>query len=252
MRFAKANGYAGVAAPDALRSLPESPGHGSRFAGRLAVFLELAAGTGLAYLAGFGKVRALLASFQWPWLTGLFGALFISFAGYYYAYWGIFHVDGGPALPAKRLRAVVAAGFGGFLAHGGGALDQYALEAAGADRQDAKARVSALAGLEHGVLAIGGTATAIAVLALGRSLPPMDFSIPWAVIPVPVSWWRSGWRSVTGPGSAGGPGGEATWGRSSTPSTSSGNCSYGPGAGGQPWPGWPCSGLRTRSPAGRD
>jgi hypothetical protein len=41
-------------------------------------------------------------------------------------------VDGGPALPAKRLRAVVAAGFGGFLAHGGGALDQYALQAAGA------------------------------------------------------------------------------------------------------------------------
>jgi hypothetical protein len=178
----------------------------------LAVFLELAAGTGLAYLAGFGKVRTLLASFQWPWLTGLFGALFISLAGYYYAYWGIFHVDGGPALPAKRLRAVVAAGFGGFLAHGGGALDQYALEAAGADRQDAKARVYGLAGLEHGVLAIGGTATAIAVLALGRSLPPMDFSIPWAVIPVPgfmVAFWlaeryrarfsgRPGWRGHLG------------------------------------------------------
>jgi hypothetical protein len=86
----------------------------------LVVFLELAAGTGLAYLAGFGKVGAVLANFQWPWLPGLFGALFISFAGYYYAYWGIFRVDGGPALPAKRLRAVVAAGFGGFLAHGGG------------------------------------------------------------------------------------------------------------------------------------
>ena len=83
------------------------------------------------------------------------------------------------------MRAVVAAGFGGFIAHSGGALDQYALEAAGADEQEAKARVSALAGLEHGVLAIGGTFTAIAVLAMGRPVPPLDFAIPCAVIPIP-------------------------------------------------------------------
>ena len=178
----------------------------------LAVFLELAAGTGLAYLAGFEKVRAVLSSFQWPWLLGLFGALFVSFAGYYYAYRGIFRVDSGPTLSRKQMRAVVAAGFGGFIAHGGGALDQYALEAAGADEQEAKARVSGLAGLEHGVLAVGGTATAIAVLALGRSLPPMDFSIPWAVIPIPgflAAFWlaeryrarfsgRPGWRGHLG------------------------------------------------------
>ncbi len=178
----------------------------------LAVFLELAAGTGLAYLAGFGTVRAALAGFQWPWLTGLFGALFISFVGYHYAYQGIFRVGGGPALSGKQMHAVVAAGFGGFIARGGGALDQYVLEAAGADVPDAQARVSGLAGLEHGVLAIGGTATAIAVLAIGRRLPPADFSIPWAVIPVPgflLAFWlaeryrarfcgRPGWRAHLG------------------------------------------------------
>lgn len=178
----------------------------------LAVFLELAAGTGLAYLAGFDKVRGVLGNFQWPWLPGLLGALIISFAGYYYAYWGIFRVEGGPTLRTRQMRAVVAAGFGGFLAHGGGALDQYALEAAGADEQEAKVRVSGLAGLEHGVLAIGGTATAIAVLAMGRSLPPADFTIPWAVIPIPgflVAFWlaeryrdrfsgRPGWRGHLG------------------------------------------------------
>ena len=49
----------------------------------LAVALELAAGTGLAYLAGFSNVRAVLGRFDWPWLTALFGALIISFAGYY-------------------------------------------------------------------------------------------------------------------------------------------------------------------------
>ena len=71
-------------------------------------------------------------------------------------------------LPRRQMRAVVAAGFGGFLAHGGGALDQYALQAAGAAKGAAKARVAALGGLEHGVLAIGGCAAAIAVLVSGR------------------------------------------------------------------------------------
>jgi uncharacterized membrane protein YbhN (UPF0104 family) len=178
----------------------------------LAVALEVAAGVGLAYLAGFSNVQAVLRSFDWPWLTGLFGALIISFIGYYYAYRGMFRVGNGPALPPRQLRAVVAAGFGGFIAHGGGALDQYALEAAGEDEEEAKARVAGLAGLEHGVLAIGGTAAAIAVLALGRSQPPLDFVLPWAVIPIPgflVAFWlapryrdrfrdRPGWRRHVG------------------------------------------------------
>lgn len=54
--------------------------------------------------------------------------------------------------------ATVAAGFGGFLAHGGSALDRYALEAGGSDDHDADVRVSSLADLEHGVLSLFGTA----------------------------------------------------------------------------------------------
>jgi uncharacterized membrane protein YbhN (UPF0104 family) len=110
------------------------------------------------------------------------------------------------------MRAVVAAGFGGFLAHGGGALDQYALQAAGAEEDKAKARVAALGGLEHGVLAIGGCAAAIAVLVSGRAQPSADFTIPWAVIPIPgflIGFWaadryhdrfrdRAGWRGKLG------------------------------------------------------
>ena len=108
--------------------------------------------------------------------------------------------------------AVVAAGFGGFLAHGGGALDQYALQAAGAGEQESKIRVAGLAGLEHGVLSIGGCAAAIAVLASGRGAPPLDFTLPWAVIPIPgflIAFWaaeryrsrfceRAGWRGKLG------------------------------------------------------
>jgi hypothetical protein len=161
--------------------------HGSALALLIAVAvgLELAAGTGLAYLGGFGKMRTVLGRFDGVWLIALVGALLISFVGYYLAYQGIFRVENGPELSRRQLRAVVAAGFGGFLAHGGGALDQHALEAAGADKGEAKSRVAALGGLEHGVLAIGGCAAAIALLASGRAQPPLDFSLPWAILPVP-------------------------------------------------------------------
>jgi hypothetical protein len=178
----------------------------------VATVLELAAGVGLAYLAGFTQVRAALGAFDGIWLIALVGGLLVSFVGYYYAYRGIFRVESGPTLDRRQMRAVVAAGFGGFLAHGGGALDQYALEAAGTDEQDAKARVAGLAGLEHGILAIIGTGTAIAVLASGLSQPPADFTIPWAIIPVPgflLAFWaaeryrdrfsgKGGWRGKIG------------------------------------------------------
>jgi len=178
----------------------------------VAILLELAAGTGLAYVAGWSQVRTVLGDFDGIWLIALVGALLVSFIGYYYAYRGIFRVEGGPTLPRQQMRAVVAAGFGGFLAHGGGALDQYALQAAGTDEDEAKARVAALGGLEHGVLAIGGCAAAVAVLVSGRGQPPMDFTLPWAIIPIPgflVGFWaarrygdrfrdRAGWRGKVG------------------------------------------------------
>lgn len=178
----------------------------------VAIVLELAAGAGLAYVVGWSEVRAVLGDFDGIWLVALVGALLASFAGYYYAYRGIFRVEGGPVLTRRQMRAVVAAGFGGFLAHGGGALDQYALQAAGADEDEAKARVAGLAGMEHGVLAIGGCGAAIAVLALGRNPPPLDFTLPWAVLPVPgflIGFWaaeryrdrfrdQTGWRGKLG------------------------------------------------------
>lgn len=178
----------------------------------LAALLQLAAGAGLAYVAGFSGVRAALGDFRAIWLVPLAGALVLSFAGYYLAYRGIFRVEGGPALSGRRMLAVVAAGFHGLLAHGRGGLDQYALEAAGAGQREAKVRAAGLAGLEHGVLAIGGCGAAIAVLASGAAQPPADFTVPWAVIPVPgflLAFWaaeryrdrfrgRSGWRGAAG------------------------------------------------------
>lgn len=178
----------------------------------VAVGLELAAGTGLTYLAGFDRVRAVLGHFHGMWLIAAVGALLISFVGYYLAYQGIFRVEGGPRLSRRQMRAVVAAGFGGFLAHGGGTLDRYALQAAGADEAEARVRVAALGGMEHGVLAIGGCGMAIALLASGHGQPPLDFTLPWAILPVPgflIGFWvadryrdrfreQPGWRGRLG------------------------------------------------------
>ena len=176
----------------------------------LAVLLQLAAGVGLAYVAGFSQVGAALGNIRWVWLFALVGALLVSFAGYYCAYRGIFRVEEGPTLSRRHMFAVVVAGFGGFFAHGRGALDQYALQAAGASRRDAQVRATALAGLEHGVLAIGVCGAAIAILASGLSQPPANTTVPWAIIPVPgflVAFWaarryrarfrdRAGWRGA--------------------------------------------------------
>src|SRR5256884_5414427 len=178
----------------------------------LAVLLELAAGVGLAYVAGFSQVRAVVGDVHWGWLGVLAGALVVSFAGYFLAYQGIFRVEGGPRLPRRQMHAVAAAGFGGLLAHGWGALDKRALKAAGADEHDAKARATGLAGLELAVLALGGCGAAIAGLVSGLGAPPPDFTLPLALIPVPavlVGFWateryrdrfrgRHGWRGAAG------------------------------------------------------
>jgi hypothetical protein len=111
----------------------------------LAVLLQLAAGVGLAYVAGFPQVSAALGNIRWVWLCALVGALFVSFAGYHCAYQGIFRVEEGPALSRRQMCAVVVAGFGGFFAHGRGALDQYVLEAAGTSRRDARVRATRIA-----------------------------------------------------------------------------------------------------------
>ena len=73
----------------------------------VAVLLELAAGTGLTYLAGFDNVRAAAGRFDWFWLFVVVGALLISIVGYYLAYQGIFRVEGGPRLSGPQMRAAL-------------------------------------------------------------------------------------------------------------------------------------------------
>jgi hypothetical protein len=206
----------------------QSPGMPRRFLGNLsghhiergwralgallavAVLLELAAGLGLASIAGFSQVAAALARFDWHWLLVLPGAWTVSYVGYYCAYRGIFRVSAGPEMRRRDVAAVALAGFGGFLAYRGGSLDGHALRTAGASEQDAKIRVAALGGLEQGALALAGCGVAITILLAGVPGVTASAALTWAIAPIPgllIAFWLAdrcrnrvngdkGWRAT--------------------------------------------------------
>lgn len=152
----------------------------------LIALLYVIGGVGMAYVAGFDAVWRRLQDAQWWWLAPSFGAVLLGFCGYFFAYRGIDRAERRATLKTPALLAVVTAGFGGFLAHGGTALDEFAMRAGGADEREAKVRVGALAGFEHGVLALIVCPAAIAALITGAVIPRSDFTWPWALIPVPA------------------------------------------------------------------
>jgi hypothetical protein len=175
----------------------------------LAAGLNAAAVTGLADIAGFHAVYAALAGIRWPWLCAVPAALGVSAAGYYLAYRGIYAAEGGYQLSRRQLTAVAAAGFGGLFDTGGFRPDGPVLQASGASRRQALVRVTTLTGMEQAMLALYGCAASIAWLCLGRPGVPADFTLPWAVIPIPAfaaAFWlasrsrarlagRAGWRA---------------------------------------------------------
>lgn len=178
----------------------------------LMALLYAAGGVGMAYVAGFHAVHARLVAAHWWWLWVSAAGVTAAYVGYFFAYRGINRAEDGPKLEFPALTAVVTAGFGGFLAHGGAALDDYAMRAGGAREREAKVRVSALAGFEHGGLAIIACPAAIAALVAGGTYPRGDFTWPWAVLP-PIGFaaaivlaerfrdrlrGRGGWRGKLG------------------------------------------------------
>jgi hypothetical protein len=178
----------------------------------LAAVLYCGAGVGMAYAAGFDAVKHRLDGAGWWWVAPAFGAVALAYGGYYLAYRCIARAEGGPRIEPASLLAVVTAGFGGLLAQGGTALDEFAMRAAGASERETKVRVSALAGFEHGVLAMIVCPAAVVALAIGASTPRSDYTWPWAVA-VPLGFgiaiWlaeryrnrlrrRKGWRRHVG------------------------------------------------------
>jgi hypothetical protein len=172
----------------------------------LAVGLNAAAVTGLADIAGFHAVYTALVRIQWPWLCAVPAALALSAIGYYFAYQSIYAAEGGYRPNRRQLTAMVAAGFGGLFSTGGGRPDGLVLQASGASRREAMVRVTALTGMEQGILALCGCAAAVAWLCLGQPGVPLDFTLPWAIIPVPafaVAFWLASRYRNRLPGQAG-------------------------------------------------
>lgn len=173
----------------------------------LAALLFVGALAGLSWVAGFDAVASRLASVRWGWLLASVGGMTAAFGGYRLAFEGIARVGGGPALSRLDRSAIVTAGFGGFVARGGAAVDRFAMEAAGTSEREAKVRVAGLDSLEHVPIALGGCAAAIAILVRGADgHPPLDFLWPWALAP-PLGgalavWaanrYRDAWRRRNG------------------------------------------------------
>jgi uncharacterized membrane protein YbhN (UPF0104 family) len=168
--------------------------------------LGLSAGVGLSYVAGFGEVATVFTHFDWVWFVVALGAIIVSLLGYYVAYRSTFRAACGQLLEPREMRAVVVAGFSGLLSQTT-ALDTGALRATGAQARETQVWVGALAGLEQGVLALGGCGAAIALLVSGLPMP-LSVSLPWAIAPIPgfaLAFWvsarygdqlrdRGGWR----------------------------------------------------------
>jgi hypothetical protein len=114
------------------------------------------------------------------------GGVAAAFVGYLLAWRGLVGGAGpGGSLTRRQRRAVVLAGFGGFIGRGGSAIDRYAMLAAGMDKREADVRLTGLDALEHTPLAVGCCAAAIYLLATGRTdPPPLDFVWSWAVGPL--------------------------------------------------------------------
>jgi hypothetical protein len=148
--------------------------------------LYVAAGVGMAYVAGFSAVRRRLEDAQWWWLAPSFAGLLVAFCGYYFAYRGIKSAEKGGEIETRSLLAVVAAAFSGFLAYGATALDEFAMRAGGSNEREALVRVSALTEFEQAVLAMVVCPASIVAVALGVAFPRPDFTWPWAVIPPPA------------------------------------------------------------------
>jgi uncharacterized membrane protein YbhN (UPF0104 family) len=143
--------------------------------------LALGALVGISWAAGFANVLHELRHLDPIWLPVAFGMELAAYFGYVVAYREVARLEGGPRLGLGRAGAIVAAGFGVFVIRGGFVVDRQALEAAGLDPRQARARVLGLGALEYAVLAPAAALAAVILLARGSTHPSLGFTLPWAI-----------------------------------------------------------------------
>jgi uncharacterized membrane protein YbhN (UPF0104 family) len=157
-----------------MRLVVTSVAAATAFLGALAV---------MSAIAGWNDVVDQLRVRLSFWFAIAFAAELAAFAAYVLAYRAVAAVANGPKLTVREATALVAVGFGAFLAKGGAALDSKALSKSG--RREGEVRVLALDALEHAPLAPAACAAAILLLAHGSRKPGLDFTVPWATL-VPI------------------------------------------------------------------
>jgi uncharacterized membrane protein YbhN (UPF0104 family) len=151
----------------------------------LGAALSTAAVIGVSWAAGYGAVADRLRHVDARWLPLALGAEVLAYAGYVLAYREVARVDGGPRLPHSRALALVATGFGVFVARGGFSVDLHAFREEFPDRREASVRVLGLGALEYALLAPATCIVAILLLLDHVHRPASALTMPWAIA-VPV------------------------------------------------------------------
>jgi uncharacterized membrane protein YbhN (UPF0104 family) len=147
----------------------------------LGAALSVAAVAGVSYAAGFGAVAERLRHVDATWLPIALAAEAVAYIGYVLAYREVARVEGGPNLPHSRALALVATGFGVFVARGGFAVDLHAFRQECVDDRDARVRVLGLGALEYALLAPATCIVAILLLADHVRTPNPSLTMPWAI-----------------------------------------------------------------------
>jgi uncharacterized membrane protein YbhN (UPF0104 family) len=151
----------------------------------LGASLAVAALLGVSWAAGFGAVAHRLNAVDWIWIPIALGAEAVAYIGYMLAYREVARVEGGPNLPPAKTAALVATGFGPFIAQGGFAVDLHAFRQECVDDREARVRVLGLGALEYALLAPATCIVAIMLLFDHVQKPADGLTMPWAIA-VPV------------------------------------------------------------------
>ena len=148
----------------------------------IAALLFLSALAIMSAIAGWSSVTSRIELRLSFWFALAFAAEAASFGAYVLAYRSVASIEDGPRLGLREATALVAFGFGAFLAKGGAALDSKALATPEGGEREGEVRVMALDALEHAPLAPAAWVAAVTLLAHGERTPGLDFTIPWAVL----------------------------------------------------------------------
>ena len=156
-----------------------------------------AAAFGVADIAGYERLAAIVRTLHLDWLAVCFGGQVLAYLGYVLAVRAVARAGGGPRLSFSLSARTVVAGFGVYAAahtSGGFSVDYWALRRAGVPRREALARVLGLGALEYAVLAPAALVSALVLLAGEGGHVQDAMTLPWlAVIPgiVAAAWVSS-------------------------------------------------------------